>query len=123
MDEEIIDYQTPNSKPNKWFSATYGVSIAFLIYSFVADVAEWPGTNTALLIGLFLLLVITGINFFSRARRALFEWAYFIGKVTLIAAIYLKLAHYPEAYTLIYFTFGCFAFGLIALSLSRFRQR
>lgn len=122
MEEEILDYETPKTPRSKWINTTYGVSIAFLVYSFIADIARWPGKDISLLIGLFLLLIITVVNFFRRKGRALFEWAYFIGKVTLIAAIYLKLARYPQAYTLIYITFGCFAFGLLALSLERWRR-
>ncbi|NEN24807.1 hypothetical protein G3O08_14990 [Cryomorpha ignava] len=114
--DEILDYKTKTDRYSRLVSVLYGFSFVFFAYWYFADFAHWPFTGLSLLIGLAILLGITLIRFISKDRRALFEYAYFFGKVVLIAAVFVNFQNLPYAWYFIFTSFGLFLLGLILLN-------
>ena len=114
--DEILDYKPQKDRYNILVNVLYGISFVFFAYWYFADFAQWPFTGLALLIGLIILLGITLIRFVSKDRRALFEYAYFFGKLILIAAVFLNFRNLPYSLYFIFASFGFFALGLILLN-------
>lgn len=114
--DEILDYKPKKYRYTRLVNVLYGLSFVFFAYWYIADFAQWPFTGLALLIGLIILLGITLIRFVSKDRRALFEYAYFFGKLILIAAVFLNFRNLPYSLYFIFASFGFFALGLILLN-------
>ena len=114
--DEILDYKPKMDRYSGLINVLYGLSFAFFAYWYFADFAHWPFTGVALLIGLVILLGITLIRFISKDRRALFEYAYFFGKLVLIAAVFVNFRNLPYSIYFIFTSFGFFVLGLILLN-------
>lgn len=115
--DEILDYKPKTDKHSRLVKVLYGLSFVFFAYWYVSDLIHWPYTGEALLLGLAILLAIILIKFVSKNRRALFEYAYFFGKVVLIAAVFFNFMSLPYARYFIFTSFGFFLLGLILLNL------
>ena len=116
MDEEILDYTEKKKRPNRWYNAVMGLALALFFYWFLSGFFGWPFGNWALFTGLLLLLVVTVIRFLAKRRRRAFEWFYFIGKLILFTAIFLRLTHYPFAIYFIVGALALFVLGLVSVS-------
>lgn len=114
--DEILDYKPKTDRHRRIVNVLYGLSFVFFAYWYFADFAHWPFTGIALLIGLVILLGITLIRFISKDSRALFEYAYFFGKIVLIAAVFVNFMNLPYAFYFIFTSFGLFLLGLILLN-------
>lgn len=119
MDENILDYDITTPKPNKLLSLVFIVSVSLFFYWFLSGYLGLPFGEIALLIGLFLLLIVTVARFFRKRNRRLFEYLYFFGKIALFAAIFLVLSHIPGGYYLSWAAFFLFAAGVIVLYLKK----
>ncbi len=115
MDEDILDYDDSVKRPNRFLSGVFILSMTLFIYWFVSGYLRWPFGEMALLIGLFLLLIVTVVRFFMKRHRKLFEYFYFFGKLALFGAIFLVLSHFPGGFYLTWAAFFLFAAGLVIL--------
>lgn len=117
--DDILDYKPKTERHTRVVKFLYGFSFFLFGYWFFADFVRWPFTGWALLLGLILLLAITLIRFIYKDERAPFEYAYFLGKVVLIAAVYVNFMNLPYPFYFIFTSFGFFLLGLILLTTQR----
>lgn len=119
MSEEILDYKKSKNKSSKVLKAVFILAMILFVYWFGAGYLGWPYGGLALFTGLAMLSLVTIIRFFLQRRRKLFSWFYFLGKLTLIAAIFLSLMHYSFANYFIWGAFVFFAAGVATLYLGK----
>ena len=112
-DDEILDY--PRDSPPKFglIKTLFAIAIITLAYWFVGDEMNWPLKSWALLTGLVILAAITIIRFISKPKPALFEIAYFIGKLILIAGIFVSFMGFQHRYYYIIAAALFFFLGMI----------
>lgn len=114
--DEILDYKPKTDKHIRLIKAMYLLSLVFFAYWYISDLRRWPYTGESLLAGLLILFAITLIRFVSKDRRAPFEFAYFFGKIVLIAAVFMSFMNLPYTKYYIFTSFGFFLLGLILLN-------
>lgn len=96
--DEILDYREETPPRAGLIKTLFATAILTLGYWFVADSMNWPHKSWGLFLGLILLAVITIIRFIYKRQPALFEIAYFIGKLILIAGIFVSFMGFPHRY-------------------------
>jgi len=120
--EDILDYNPKSNRNVRLVNILYGISFLLFAYWYIAEIKHWPYIGIALFLGLFILLAIILIRFISKPTRAPFEYAYFLGKLTLIGAVYISFMNLPYAYQIIFTSFGFFLLGMILLSVQRHKK-
>lgn len=96
--DEILDYREEAQPRVKLIKTLFAIAILLLAYWFIADEMNWPLKTWGLFIGLVLLAAITIIRFISKPQPALFEIAYFLGKLALLAGIFVSFMGFPHRY-------------------------
>ena len=96
--DEILDFREETPSRFGFIKILFALAILMLAYWFIADEMNWPLKTWGLLLGLVLLAAITIIRFFRKSQPALFEIAYFLGKLALIAGIFVSFMGFPHRY-------------------------
>src|SRR5690554_5571994 len=96
--DEILDYHIEAPPKQRLTKVLFAMAILMLGYWFVADSMEWPFKSWSLLLGLLLLTSIIVIRFIAKPQPALSEISYFIGKLILIAGIFVSFMELPKPF-------------------------
>lgn len=110
--DEILDYRREAPPRVGLIRTLFAIAILLLAYWFLADDMKWPYKSWGLFIGLVLLAAITVIRFIYKPQPALFEIAYFIGKLVLIAGIFVSFMGFPYPY---YYIVGAAVFFFLGI--------
>jgi|JI10StandDraft_1071094.scaffolds.fasta_scaffold01946_1 small-conductance mechanosensitive channel len=113
--------QFEDEEVSKWFhhwSIVYG-PILVLCIGMVFRIQHWPGASLIISASLLLILVRSFIFFFTK-KRLLYEWLYFIGRITLIIALAINFGFIPLQKTVMLTVLGVFSLGVLAFV---FRKR
>lgn len=113
-EDEILDLKR---KPRHVATVylVYGASLLFFIYWFLSDYLLWPFGEPALLCGMILLLIAAVIRLRSSDEKRLTAYSYFVGRVILIAGVFLHILGFPQAQYLLWTSFLFFGIGLLGL--------
>lgn len=115
--DEILDFREETPSRFGFIKILFALAILMLAYWFIADEMNWPLKTWGLLLGLVLLAAITIIRFISKPKPALFEIAYFIGKLILIAGIFVSFMGFPHRYYYIVAAAVFFFLGIVIPSV------
>ncbi len=113
-EDEILDLRK-NPNPGLNVYLIYGAALILFIYWFISDYLFWPFGEPALLIGMILLLIAAVIRLRSAEEKRLTAYAYFAGRVILIAGVLLHIVGYPQAEYFLWTSFVFFGAGLLGL--------
>ncbi len=113
-EDEILDLRK-NPNPGLNVYLIYGAALILFIYWFISDYFFWPFGDPALLIGMILLLIAAVIRLRSAEEKRLTAYAYFAGRVILIAGVFLHIVGYPQAEYFLWTSFVFFGAGLLGL--------
>ncbi|MGB6036458.1 MAG: hypothetical protein WBG42_09320 [Cryomorphaceae bacterium] len=113
-EDEILDLKR---KPRQGLNVylVYGAALLFFFYWFLSDYFFWPFGEPALLVGMILLLIAAVIRLRRSDEKRFTAYAYFIGRVILIAGVFLHIIGYPQAEYLLWTSFLFFGIGLAGL--------
>jgi|GEM_PF-2350417 len=113
-EDEILDLKR---KPRQGLNVylIYAAALLFFIYWFLSDYLFWPFGEPALLCGMILLLIAAVIRLRRSDEKRFTAYAYFIGRVILIAGVFLHIVGYPQAEYLLWTSFLFFGIGLAGL--------
>jgi len=117
-EEDILDYKKKRESGFKVFPI-YGLAFLLFLYWFAADYLFWPLGNTALAVGMVLLLVAAIVRFKRVKAKTFTDYAYLAGRLTLIAGVYLHVTGWPDAGYFLWFAFAFFGSGLLAMYLRK----
>lgn len=113
-EDEILDLKR-KPRPGLNVYLVYGAALLFFIYWFLSDYLFWPFGEPALLGGMILLLIAAVIRLRRSHEKRFTAYAYFIGRVILIAGVFLHIVGYPQAEYLLWTSFLFFGIGLAGL--------
>ncbi|MCA1763295.1 MAG: hypothetical protein ABR574_04605 [Cryomorphaceae bacterium] len=119
MAEEILDFKSKKTGKQKVESALYIAAIALFIYWFIGNLMHWPFAVLSLLLGLFILAVVSLLKFVRNRKAGFYQLFYFFGKLALLIAIFLNFSHYPYAEIAMWFAFGSFSIGILLLTFQK----
>lgn len=88
--EDILDLQEKNPEPNRGLHFIRGVAYLLILTGFIFRSMHWPFSLILTLCGLGLWLTYATLTLIYEERSALYNWAYFIGKVALISFLALR---------------------------------
>ena len=111
--DEILDYRSETPPRVGLIKILFAAAILMLVYWFIADDLGWAHKSWGLVSGLVLLIIIIVIRFVLNPRPALFEILYFIGKLVLIAGIFVSFMDFPNPYYYIFTAAALFLIGII----------
>jgi hypothetical protein len=117
-EEEILDYKAkPVKKLNVYW--IYGIALALFVYWFVAGLLFWPFVQPALFLGMVLLVIAAIVRLNRSEENKPTAYAYFVGRIMLIAGVYLHVIGYPQSQYFMWVSFVFFAAGIASLYLRR----
>ncbi|HKL03191.1 MAG TPA: hypothetical protein VJ911_05925 [Cryomorphaceae bacterium] len=119
MSEEILDYDRSRKARGRTNGALYIAAVVLFIYWFIAGIFHWPFAVFSLLTGLFLLALVSLLKFVRNRKTGLYQLFYFVGKVSLLVAIFLNFSHFPYAQLAMWMAFAAFGGGIILLSFKK----
>lgn len=113
-EDEILDLK---KKPNQGLNIylVYGAALILFIYWFISGYLFWPFGQPALLLGMILLLIAAVLRLGRAEERRFTAYAYFGGRIILIAGVYLHIVGYPWAQYFLWTSFAFFGAGLAGL--------
>lgn len=96
--EKILDWH--EDEPTKrWYHHWFFALLPALVFAIgtVFKLMHWPKASWIIGFALFLILLRSCLLFFSK-KRNVFDWIYFIGRITLILAlaVHFALVHLPK---------------------------
>ena len=117
-EDEILDLK---KKPNQGLNVylVYGIALILFIYWFVSAYLFWPFGQPALLLGMILLLIAAVLRLRKAEEKWFTAYAYFAGRVILIAGVFLHIVGYPQAQYLLWTSFVFFGAGLVGLYVGK----
>lgn len=119
MAEEILDYRERRKTRRRVYGLVYIAAVVLFAYWFIAEIAHWPYAGHALLTGLFLLALVSLFKFIRDRKTGLYQLFYFVGKLSLLVAIFLNFSHFPYAEVAMWIAFAGFATGILLLSFRK----
>jgi cbb3-type cytochrome oxidase subunit 3 len=117
--KKILDWH--EDEPTKHWYHHWAIAIAPVIVFAIGalfKLMHWPLASWLMGMALFLILFRSFVLFFSK-KRAAHDWIYFIGRITLIAALAVNFAifHLPKKILLIALTL--FGISVLAFLLKK----
>jgi hypothetical protein len=113
-EDEILDLK---KKPSRGLNLywVYGGALILFLYWFASDYLLWPLGQQALFVGMLLLLIAAAIRLKRSKENKVTAYAYFGGRVVLIAGVFLHIRGYPQSVYLLWLSFFFFGIGLLGL--------
>jgi hypothetical protein len=88
--QDILDLQEKKPDPDRKLFILRGGAYLMVLAGFVFKIMHWPFALILMLGGLGLWLLYATLSLIHEERSALYNWAYFIGKVALIIFLALR---------------------------------
>jgi hypothetical protein len=111
--KKILDWH--EDQPTKHWSQGWlvaGTPVFVFSVGAVFKLMQWPWATTMIAIALFLILLRSFVLFFSKVRD-LYDWIYFIGRVTLMLALAVNFTFLPLSKHILFASLGLFAISAI----------
>ncbi|MEM9051915.1 MAG: hypothetical protein AAGC47_07690 [Bacteroidota bacterium] len=113
-EDEILDFtKKPGQKINVFW--LYGVALALFFYWFLSGYLFWPFGEPALFCGMVILIIAAVIRLGRSEDNRMTSYSYFVGRIVLIAGVFLHIQGYPQARYFLWVSFAFFGLGLAAL--------
>ena len=113
-EEEILDLTRKPNQQNSLFWL-YGVALMLFVYWFLSQSLFLPFGELALFCGMVILIIVAVIRLSRSEYNKRTSYFYFVGRIILIAGVFLHIQGYPQARYFLWASFAFFGMGLFIL--------